>query len=157
VLRTVLPDDVVPRLLSVAVWALVVAVVWRLSRVLPRRATANGASDEALWAAALLSVAWLLSSTYAYAWYDVMAWAPLVLLPASGVDLVLLARTASVAVAYSPGLDLDPPGLLGSVTTTLNGTVAPLVGLALLVLVLFFGDRLTLPRPVGDPRPASSR
>jgi len=156
-LRTVLPDEAVPRVLSVAVWVLVAAVVWRLSRVLPRRATANGSSDDALWAATLLSVAWLLSSTYAYAWYDVMAWAPLVLLPASGVDLVLLARMSTVAFAYSPGLDLDPPGPLGSVTTTLNGTLAPLVGLALLVLVLFFGDRLRLRRPAGDPHPASSR
>ena len=145
-LRTLFPEDGVRLLLSVLVWVLVALVVWRLSRVLPRRALTHDVSSEAVWAATLLSVAWLLSSTYAYAWYDVMAWAPLLLLPASGVDLVVLVRMATVAAAYSPGLVLDPPGFLGSVTTTLNGSVAPLVGLGLLVLVLFFGDRLRLPQ-----------
>ncbi len=149
-LREVLSHDTVAMLLWIAVWTLIVLVVWRLSRVLPHRSDGPATRDEALRTAALLGVGWLLSTTYALPWYDVIAWAPLVLLPASGVDAILLLRTASVAIGYLPGT--RPPGTVGSITMTLAGTVTPLVGLALLVTVLFFGDRLRLPGQ-GPPQP----
>ncbi|MFZ0325177.1 MAG: hypothetical protein WAN48_13740, partial [Actinomycetes bacterium] len=147
-LRQVLPDSFAGNLVSLGVWVLVALIVWRLGKVLPRRtvvpaevapgtfAAASPVTADALWAAALLGTAWLLSATYAYAWYDVIAWAPLILLVPSGVDLVVLTRMATVALAYVPGMVLDPPGALGSITTTINGTIAPLVGLGLVLVVL---------------------
>jgi len=154
-MRALMSDQMVSALLSVAVWVLMGAVVWRLAKVLPRRSGTSPSRDDAVRTAALLSIAWLLSAAYALPWYDVIAWAPLVLLPASGVDGVLLLRTVSVAIGYIPGIVVRPAGALGAITAALRGQIAPLVGLVLLVTVLFFGDRLRLPPPA-EPRPRTS-
>jgi hypothetical protein len=146
-MRAVLSHDTTSMVLWTFVWALIAVVVWRLSQVLPHRSEGPSTRDEAVRTAALLGVGWLLSTTYALPWYDVIAWAPLVLLPASGIDAVLLLRTASVAIGYIPGT--RPPGTIGSITMSIAGTVTPLVGLGLLVTVLFFGDRLRLPWQAG--------
>jgi hypothetical protein len=156
-LRQVLPESQVHALLSLAAWGLMAVVVWRLSIALPRRKTAADHRDIAIRTAALLGTGWVLTSTYALPWYDVVAWAPLLLLPASGVDLLLVARTALVAVAYTPGVVSQPTGALGSVTSTLRGVVAPVGSLGLLVLSVAYPDRLRLQPPAAPQRPASSR
>lgn len=155
-LRAVLTDDALGAVLAIGAWLLIAVVGWRLTQILPHPSNTASSGGEAVRAAAILAVAWLLSTTYALPWYDVIAWAPLVLLPASGVDGVLLLRTAAVAIGYVPGIVFRPPGAVGSITGTLSGTVAPLIGLALLVTVLFFGDRLRLPQPAERQRQASS-
>jgi len=154
-LERVWSPHTVARGLGVAVWVLTAFLVWRLAKILPQRSAHPTPRDEAVRAAAMLSVGWLLSATYALPWYDVIAWAPLVLIPASGVDLVVLVRMASVAIGYLPGLVIRPPGAVGAVTAALRGQVAPTIGLALVVCVLFFGDRLRL-RPPAERRPQAS-
>jgi hypothetical protein len=156
-LRQVLPEGQVHALLSLAAWALMAVVVWRLSTALPRRDTGAHHRDVAIRAAALLGTGWLLTSTYALPWYDVIAWAPLLLLPASGVDLLLVARTALVAVAYVPGVVARPAGMLGSITSTLRGVVAPAGSLALVALSVAAPGRLRLRPPAERRRPASSQ
>ncbi|MEO8329571.1 MAG: hypothetical protein ABI586_06175, partial [Candidatus Nanopelagicales bacterium] len=102
--RYVMEEATIHSIVSVLAWTLISVVVWRLAKVVPRQVDRSDASTEACWAAALLGVAWLLASTYALAWYDVLAWAPLLVLPASRVDVVLLVRTSVVAFVYAPGL-----------------------------------------------------
>jgi hypothetical protein len=144
-LTDVLPTDIAHQVLIIGVWVLVGVVVWRMSAVLPK--SPDMTIDLRLagaWAATLLSFSWLLCTTYFFAWYDAMAWAPLVLIPASRLDLVLLIRTAVVAIASVPGLDFHPTGVLGSIMTFVSNTAAPVVGVGLLLVVMFGGNRLLL-------------
>jgi hypothetical protein len=142
-MNALLSSDVAHRLLDAAAWLLIAILVWRLSALLPKpRSMASDPGRSGAWAAVVLSMAWLLCSPYFFAWYDAMAWAPLVLIPASRLDLLLLARTGWVSVASVPGLEGHPAGSLGSLTTFVTNTLAPGVGIVLILLVLFSGDRL---------------
>ena len=58
---------------------------------------------DAARVACVLTVAWVLAAPYALPWYDALVWAPLALLPASRLDVLLLARTFVLALAYVPG------------------------------------------------------
>jgi alpha-1,6-mannosyltransferase len=141
-------------LLLLGSWTLFALVVWRASTALPGESTDR--ARVAIRTAALLGLAWLLTATYALPWYDGLAWAPLVLLPASGLDLVLLARTTMTAVAYLPGATLVTGGV-ASVMGPLRDWVAPSVAWVLVLLVLLAGRRLRLPLPVGSPAPSPPR
>ena len=144
-LTSLLPTGIVHSLLTVCVWVLVALVAWRMSAVLPKPAVMG--TDVRLagaWAATVLTISWLLCSTYFFAWYDAMAWAPLALIPASRLDLVLLIRTSMVALASAPGLDFHPTGALGSAMTFVSNSVAPVVGVVLILVVVLGGHRLLL-------------
>ena len=147
------PSD---RLLGLLAWVLVVLLVIRMRHLVPRRSSAAPWSDDAVRAAALLATAWLLATSYALPWYDVMAWAPVLLLPASAFDGFVGARTAVVAVGYAPGLVLRPPGWVGSVTGPLLGGPVPAVSTVLVVLGLVAPRRLRPRPPVELRAPASS-
>jgi len=62
-LRQVLAETQVHALLSLAAWALMAVVVWRLATALPRRETGADQRDVAIRTAALLGTGWLLTST----------------------------------------------------------------------------------------------
>jgi hypothetical protein len=65
-------------------------------------------------AAFALVLAWLVAWPYVLPWYDALAWALLPLLPASGFDWALLARTAALGFGYLPARSTGitiPPGL----------------------------------------------
>ena len=79
---------------------------------------------------------------------DAIAWVPLLLLPASGVDVVLLARMATLALAYLPAVR-TLPGTAGEVRSVPDVIVAPTVSVALVVFVMVAGSRLRLP-PTAD-------
>lgn len=144
-LTSLLPTGIVHSLLTVCVWVLVALVAWRMSAVLPKPPVmATDARLAGAWAATVLSISWLLCSTYFFAWYDAMAWAPLALIPASRLDLVLLIRTTVVALASAPGLDFHPTGALGSAMTFVSNSVAPAVGVGLILAVVLGGHRLLL-------------
>jgi alpha-1,6-mannosyltransferase len=149
-----LPADRVMGLLG---WVLLVVLVVRLRHLVPHRATHAPRTDEAVRIAALLGTAWLLSSSYALPWYDVMAWAPVLLLPASAFDAIVGLRTAAVSVGYVPGIVMEPPGWTGPVTTVLRGGLAPAVSTALVVVGLAAPRRLRPPQPAEPRAPASSR
>jgi hypothetical protein len=130
---------------SVGAVVLLVAVVRRLDLGLPP-ARGDDATSRAVRTSALLGAGWLLTATYALPWYDAIAWVPLLLLPASGVDVVLLARMATLALAYLPGVG-TLPGTAGELRSVLHGIVAPTVSVALVVVVMVAGSRLRLPPP----------
>jgi hypothetical protein len=76
---------------------------------------------------ALLVLAYVLVTPYALPWYDGLAWALVVLVAASRLDLVLLAHTAALSLAYIPGRAVPLPSAVGSLTSALRDVVAPIV------------------------------
>jgi hypothetical protein len=93
-------------------------------------------------AAFALVLAWLVAWPYVLPWYDALAWALLPLLPASGLDWVLLARTAALGFGYLParsagitipaGLRWMEPVLRSAVTPAVLAAVAVLAGVVML-------------------------
>ncbi len=91
----------------------------------------------ASWAAFALVLAWLMAWPYVLPWYDALAWALLPLLPASGFDWVLLARTSVLAFGYLPARSagITIPGGLRWMEPVLRTAVTPAV-LALLLFIV---------------------
>jgi alpha-1,6-mannosyltransferase len=127
-------------LLLLAVFAI---LLYRLLRPaaarLPSRGSAGPEAREtpdAVAAAAALTFAWVLTAPYSLPWYDVVVWAPLTLLAATGADVLLVARTTVLTCAYLPGRVMALPAGLATFGGAVRGVVAPAAGLALLVAVV---------------------
>jgi len=105
-----------------------IGLVVLLARTVPKHA------PSAVRTALVLVLAYVLVTPYALPWYDGLAWALIVLVPASLFDLVLLAHTTALSLAYIPGRDVALPHRLDSVTSVLRDTFAPTV-LGLLIAV----------------------
>jgi hypothetical protein len=103
------------------------------------RARGGAVAGHAAFAFAL---AWLVAWPYVLPWYDALAWALLPLLPASGLDWVLLARTAALGFGYLParsagitipaGLRWMEPVIRSAVTPAVLAAVAVLAGVVML-------------------------
>jgi hypothetical protein len=78
----------------------ILALAWLFTRGLPGR---NDQERAAVRTCAVLTLAWVFAATYMLPWYGGLAWALLALLPASTFDLLLLAHTTVLALAYLPG------------------------------------------------------
>jgi hypothetical protein len=97
----------------------------------------SGARGQPLAVGAFAVIfAWLLAWPYVLPWYDGLGWALLVLLPASGLDWLMLARTAALAVGYLPARAIALPAGLGWLETVVRTAVTPAVLLAVVVLAL---------------------
>ena len=90
-------------------------------------------------------LAWLTVWPYVLPWYDALAWALLALLPASGFDWLLLARTTVLAFGYLPAraTGITIPGGLRWMEPVLRSVVTPAV-LAVLLVVLLVPHALRL-------------
>jgi alpha-1,6-mannosyltransferase len=148
VLDPVLPSSATAILVSLGSLALMAAVGWRLRDWWPGEAVEP--TRQALRAAALLGAAWLLTAPYALPWYDVIAWAPLMLLPTTSLDLVLLARMTVASVVYLPGA-FPSAGATHVVMGPARGVVAPLVSWVLVAVVWFVLPRRPWLSPVAPP------
>ncbi len=82
--------------------------------------------------------AWLLAWPYVLPWYDGLGWALLVLLPASGFDWLMLARTAALAIGYLPARGIALPAGLGWLETVVRTAITPAVLLAVVVLAVIW-------------------
>jgi hypothetical protein len=87
----------------------------------------------------VLVLAWLLAWPYVLPWYDATAWALLALLPASGFDWLLLARTTVLAFGYLPAraTGITIPGGLRWMEPVLRSAVTPAVLVVLLAALLY--------------------
>jgi hypothetical protein len=144
-LESAFGSDTARTLIGAAGYAALALVAWLLAPVLKRAAARGPVGDavlrDAAGAAALLTLAWLLTAPYSLPWYDVAAWAPFMLVAASGADGLLLGRTAVLVCAYVPGRVLPLPPAVDSLTHTLRATVGPYAGIALLLGALWLGLR----------------
>src|SRR6185437_9116602 len=110
-----------------------------LSRADVERAASPGV--QAARALALLGIAWILAAPYTLPWYDIVAWAPLVVCAAGPLDLLLTARTTILAAAYVPGLDVPlPPGVAGW-ASWIRADAAPVFSIAALLACVALGIR----------------
>ncbi len=145
------------RLAAVAL-AAIVAVA--LARGLPRRgvdpsdpavdspshpglsgSAAEVATPRAARSALVLVLAWTLAAAYALPWYDTLAWSLLALLTWSTFDVLLLAHTSVLALAYLPGRTIPLPPVLHDGLTAIKSGVAPLVVLATIVGAVMLARR----------------
>ena len=97
-----------------------IGVVAALVRSLPDRAPTTAAHP-----ALVLVLAYVLVTPYALPWYDGLAWALIVAVPASRFDLVLLAHTSVLSLAYIPGRDVALPPGIDDLTGALRDVLAP--------------------------------
>jgi hypothetical protein len=124
---------------------LAVVLLVALSLLSPRQPEAS-VTQSAARAAFLLTAAWVIAAPYTLPWYDALVWAPLALLPSSGLDLVLLGRTTLLAVAYVPGRITGVPASLSRVGLDLRTSVAPRALLVLMVALVLAATTTQLAR-----------
>jgi len=100
-----------------------------------------------------LVLAWLVAWPYVLPWYDALAWALLPLLPASGLDWLLLARTAALAFGYLPARSagITIPGGLSWMEPVIRSALTPAVLAAVTVLLVVCTRR----HAAAAPLPAS--
>jgi hypothetical protein len=151
--RTVLSEfvtepvaDDIARWCAVALAVILAAALLRRMNVTPSRLLADerhihpvAEAGVAAGAAFALVLAWLMAWPYVLPWYDALAWALLALLPASGLDWLLLARTTVLAFGYLPAraTGITIPWGLRWMEPVLRSAVTPAVLAALLVVLLW--------------------
>jgi len=132
-------------ILNVVAVVLLVVIAWMLSRVLPWRAVSGLSTSVApqddpititVRTALLLSVAWLTTSLYTLAWYDLMVWAPLALLGATRLDKLFVWRGVFLSLSYVPGRAVEMSDELIFVTSRIRDTISPIVQIGVLVAIV---------------------
>ncbi|GAB3685776.1 glycosyltransferase 87 family protein [Angustibacter aerolatus] len=96
---------------------------------------------DAALAAVVLGAAYVLAAPYSLPWYDALAWAPLLLVAATPLDLLLLVRLVAYAVAYVPGRVEGVSQGVTDVTLGYRRGVTPWIGLAVLLGLVVLGRR----------------
>lgn len=102
---------------------------------------------DAALGSVVLATAYLLAAPYSLPWYDAIAWAPLGLVASGLLDAVLLVRLVTLAVAYVPGRVLGMSDRVREVTLGYRTDVAPWIGWALLVALVWLAVRSWRDRP----------
>ncbi|MGD0068197.1 MAG: hypothetical protein ABSB76_32810 [Streptosporangiaceae bacterium] len=115
-----------------------------LGVLLIRRPPPGALDLPVIWPVLAAVVAWAFTSPLQRPWYDVMIYLPLVFLPPSRLDWVVLGRSVAGGIAYIPGVivrRLHPAWLEADYTTVIK-TVGPsgrLLALAALVVLCLTG------------------
>ena len=114
---------------------------------------------DAVRAAAVLSLAWVMTAPYVLPWYALLAWVPLAVLGASSADRLLLAWTSVLSVAYVAGRVVELPPALQALKVTTIQDVLPVVLTALTALLILWcwRSRLPLRWPTRSRRPAPAQ
>ncbi|MEU5881124.1 hypothetical protein [Spirillospora sp. NPDC047279] len=152
-------------LIKIGFVLLTIVLVWLLARGLPRftaevdgRALGDDAAESRRIAAALV-LAWLFAAPYELPWYDGFGWAVLALLPWSRFDLILLAHTGALSLAYLPARDpklIRLPDGLSWLFTVVRPVVIPLVLTGVLVALVLECRRSARPVPAPGCSPRAS-
>ncbi len=104
------------QVVTVLGWLGLVVVAWMLSRVLPWRLVPGDPQDEdprkdpltiTVRTIVVLSAAWLITTPWSFTWYDLIVWAPLGLMWASRLDLIMMWRGAWLSIAWVTGRALQ--------------------------------------------------
>lgn len=131
VLAWVLGDDIARSITGWVGLIGMVVIAWMLSRVLPW-APVPGALVPAeqdpltitVRTAVVLGAAWLVTSPYTLAWYDLIVWVPLALMVPNRLDWLFMLRGAALSVAYVAGRTVGFSDVMtGPVTTIVRDTL----------------------------------
>lgn len=115
----------------------IAVAAWLLSRLPRLLHNADDLGLRAVPVALALTLAFVFTSPVQYPWYDAAVWPLLALMPAGALDLVVLARTCVLTVAYLPGRVVPLiPLWFDEVMGRLRGQLTPLVLAGLTVLLL---------------------
>lgn len=135
-------------LLGICSYVGLIVIAWMLSQLLPwpefGLPEAGATGDPlaiAVRTAAVLSIAWLVTSMYTLSWYDLIAWLPLALLPASKMDRLLLARTVLLAGAFVPGRVIEISASVGIASSVVRDWLSPIVQIGVLVSIVVWWHR----------------
>jgi len=103
----------------------------------------------------VLGTAYTLGAPYSLPWYDALTWATLPLVAATALDLVLLGRSAVIALAYVPGRVVGLTPGVQDVTLGFRRHAAPYVGLLAWALIVAIARRTgaAVGRAPASPRP----
>jgi hypothetical protein len=135
-----------------------------LAVLLVRRPPPGALDMPVIWPALAAILAWTFTSPLQRPWFDVMIYVPLVFLPPSRLDWVVLGRSVAGSVAYIPGVIVSHlhPAWLQADYTRVVSYVAPtgrLLALAALVVLCLTGAwNRRAPSPqaaVSQPIPAT--
>lgn len=116
VLGPLLGDPQARQLITNVGWLGLVVIAWMLSRVLPWRLVPGNPQDEdprldpltiTVRTIVVLSSAWLITAPWSFSWYDLIVWAPLGLVWASRLDVIMLWRGAWLSIAWVTGRALQ--------------------------------------------------
>ena len=124
---------------------LIAALAFVALAVLLIRRPPPGALDlPVIWPVLAAVVAWTFTSSQQRPWYDVMIYLPLVFLPPSRLDWVVLGRSVAGGIAYIPGVIVSHlhPAWLQAGYTTVVAYVTPsgrLLALAALIVLCLTG------------------
>lgn len=161
-LGLVMPGSAAQRVVSIAAWASVAVVAAAVFRRLVLRSDSTGLTTDsagavdpdaagrarvadAVQAVAAVGLGWLVVGSYTLPWYDMVAWAPLMLVTASALDVILLVRTVTVCLAYVATRqvppELAPSAALAFVADRFRDTVSPAVHLGLVVALVRWARR----------------
>lgn len=146
-------DGTARDLISAFGWLVLVLLVLLLAPLLRARSEASP-GVQAAQALALLGIGWVLAAPYTLPWYDIVAWAPLVVCASGPLDLLLIARTTVLAAAYVPGLDLPLPSGVAGWASWIRADAAPVFSIAALLACVALGIRQRrAPRLSAAPAP----
>jgi len=143
--------------------AIVLALV--LAVLMVRRVAELGGGPAGMWVVLALVVAWLFAWPYVLPWYDAFGWAFLALVPASGLDWLMLARTTALGLAYLPARILPtrtgtwplPRGLHWVQPVFRNGVSPVIIAATVAALVaITAGNRYSAWSELGSVRSAGS-
>jgi hypothetical protein len=97
------------------------------------------------WTVLALVIGWLFAWPYILPWYDALGWVFLALVPTTGLDWLMLARTTALGLAYLPArtADVTLPHGLRWVQPLLRNGVSPVVltGIVAGLIVITIGSR----------------
>ncbi len=147
-LDLLMPGPVARTLVGIAAWIGLIIVAILLCQVFPKalvdKVSEDDVTPDAIRYTAIYAIAWLLTSMYTLAWYDLTAWVALAMVGASQVDRLMVIRTAVVSLAYVPGRDrraIDMSQSLDFVTTRIRDTICPIVEALLLIALIVWARR----------------
>lgn len=112
VLEPFLGFDTTKQYLGLLAWVFCIVLAWMLSRVLPWRPAPGlpeGQHPEhdpltiALRTSTLIGAAFLATTMYSLPWYDIVVFAPMALIGATRLDLIMLWRVTVLNFAYVAG------------------------------------------------------
>ena len=143
--------------------AILLAVV--LAALMVRRVAEWRCVPPNVWVVLALVVGWLFAWPYVLPWYDALGWAFLAVVPASGLDWLMLARTSALGLAYLPARTLPirtggvtlPHGLHWVQPVFRNGVSPVIIAVTVVALIVITaGNRYSAWGEFGSVRSARS-